>query len=336
MEEDISQVVFCHLRENHARQQLVYTQPYATGENTFKLEVFRFAGDAFRLVRSCLHLNNHNFLELLGLFAGVKRVVRLVATEETYPLIAEFCQRSGLLQAHSKKKQAPKTRAATGDTFTVSVDWDDPTGKYFVAIIGQNYNAVDSALNCEDRDVSYQAFGELYEYPACCTEAYVDLMAGEEWVSAYLRRSPLGEDGSLYSNRLATLFDGSTLIPDFFPCRLSCERAKGIGKRYKALLESIAWHEYLSQTEASLSTPILVRSGALIQLRGSKRSGQLISCDQDRMRQLAWKGLLTEDDPFWSADSLSVPDGHLRLFLNGRVLADEPTDLFNNRLLLFE
>lgn len=296
----------------------------------------KFAEDAFELVRSCPALNSHNFLELLGLFAGVKRVVRLVATEETYPLIAEFCQRNGLLQAHSKNKQAPKRRAATGDTFTVTVDWDDPSGKYFVVIIGQNYNAVDWALDCEDRDVSYQAFGELYEYPTCCIEAYADLMAGEEWVSAYLRRSALGEAGSLYSNRLATLFDGSTLIPDFFPCRLNCELAKEIGKRYKALLESISWHAYLSQIEASLSTPILVRSGALIQLRGNKGNSKLISCDQTTMRQIAWKGLLTEDDPFWSADSLSVPDGHLRLFLNGRVLADEPTDLFNNRLLMFE
>ena len=297
--------------------------------------VLRFAEDAFELVRSCSALNNHNFLELLGLFMGMKRVVRLVVTEETYSVIAEFCQRNGLIQRHSRNKQAPKVRAATGDTFTVSVDWDDPSGKYFVVIIGQNYNEVCLALDCENRSVSYQAFGELYEYPSCCIEAYADLEAGDEWVSAYLRRSPADQSGSFYSNRLGVLFDGSTLIPDFFPCRLNCVSAGELGRQYETLLKNIAWHAYVARIKASLSAPILIRSGSLLQLRGSRRSGELIIYDQAVTRQSQWKGLLEEDDPFWRADSLLVSNECLQLISKGQVVSDEPISLFNNRLLVF-
>jgi hypothetical protein len=262
--------------------------------------------------------------------------VRLVVTEETYPLIAEFCRRNGLIQSHSKNKQAPKVQAANGDTFTVSVDWNNPSGKYFVVIVGQNYNAIDLALECEDADVSYRVFGELYEYPACCIEAYADLEAGDEWVSAYLRRSPVGQAGSLHANRLAVLFDGSTLIPDFFPCRLDCEPAKEIGELYKALLKDIAWDSYVTRIEASLSAPILVRSGSLLQLRGSRYRGEFVIYDQAMAYQSTWERLLPEDDPFWRANSLLISGGRLQLFLNDQVLVDEPAGLLNNRLLTFE
>lgn len=295
----------------------------------------QFAERVHELVKTCPSLSNHNFLELLALFFGEKRVVRLVMTDETYPLVREFCGQHDLIQDHSSRKQAPSVRATTGDTFTVSVDWDDPRGEYFAVVIGRSREDVERALEFENSDVSFRSFGELYEYPPCCVEAYADLERGGEWVSMYLGRSSLGCHGSIYSNRLGALFDGSALLPDFFPCRLDCRMTGELGKRYESLLMRIGADEYLEQARVSLSSPIMVRSGSLLQLYRSTQNGELIEYDPTEARQISWKGNLSADDVFWKADSVLTSGLRLQFLSRKQVLTEEPVNMLDNRLLTF-
>ncbi len=294
-----------------------------------------FADGALELLRTCPALTRHNFLELLAVFLGEKRVMRLILTNEMYHCVQRFCMQNNLTQAHSVRKQAPSVRSATGDTFTVSVDWDDPRGEYFAVVIGRSRYHVQRALELENRDASFRSFGKLYQIPRCCVEAYEDLERGGEWISMYLSRSPLKEHGSIYSNRLGVLFDGNTLLPDFLPCGIDCKLTDELGRRYESLLTRIGADEYLEQARASLSSPIVVRSGSLLQLHGSTQDGELYEYDPAEARQIRWEANLPADDVFWKADSVLTSGLRLQFLARKQVLAEEPVELLNNRVLTF-
>ncbi len=295
-----------------------------------------FAGEVLEFARMCPALNTHNVIELLAMWADRKRVVRIAASDATYGAVKEFCERTQLIYAHGSKKQAPKLNTSTGDTFTVSVPWDDPAGKYFAVVIGKRESEVQKAQALESSDVSFRAFGKLYEFPPCCIEAYADIEGGEEWITAYLRRSPIAVSGYSHGNRLAVLFDAATLIPDFFPCRIGCEATRELGKQYAQLLKEAGWDHLLATVERSLSSPILVRRGTLLQLPASRSNGNVVRYNASRDWQINWRGAIAADDPFYHSDSLTVEGGTLRLFAAQRMIAEERISMFENRLLVFQ
>lgn len=300
-----------------------------------RLSLERYATKIVQMAQSCPILNAHNFLELLAIWQGCKGVVRLVVTDDTYAPVRQFCEDLGLVQGHSIRKQAPKICTSTGDTFTVSVDWDDPMGEFFVVIIGQAAEAVQTALECENGEVSFRTFGRLYGYPSCCVEAYADIQEGEDWITAYLRRSPLHLPGRAAGNRLAALFDGSTLLPDYFPCSLRCAATAELGEQYSRLLQEAGWSAYLDRVQRSLASPILIRSGTLLQLLDYQPSDNSIRYRASRDWQINWRGSLPADDLFFDADTLTICGETLRFFAAGEFLAEEPVGVLENRLLTF-
>jgi hypothetical protein len=226
-------------------------------------------------------------------------------------------------------------RSATGDTFTVSVDWDDPRGEFFAVIVSKLSNDLERALELENNDASFRSFGEMYEYPPCCVEAYEGLERGGNWISTYLSRSAPAAEGSIYTNRLGVLFDGSTLLPDFFPCKLDCGLTEDLGRRYESLLQQVGAHAYVKQARRSLSAPIVVCSGFLLQLYECRQSARGWEFDSDQVRVVCWDSTVPPDNSFQEADTVQVSEGRFRLLCGNRTLIDEPVELLNNRLLTF-
>ena len=298
--------------------------------------VRRFAEEAHELVSHCSGLNTHNLIELVHLFAGYKRIVRLVLDQSEFLQVQTFCERTGLVAKHGCKKQAPVKRDELGDVFTVTVDWDDPAGDRFVTIVGRSEQDVKNAIRYEDESAPFRDFGALYEFPMCCVEAYLELEQGNEWVASCLTRTPVNERAFKEANRLAALFDGCTLIYDYFPCCLACEETQELGRRSRALLESLGWSRIIRRVDDSLSAPILVRSGALLQICGAIWLEGLLQFDATRTRQIAWRASLPADDVFWRSDGIEVLDGRIRLFARGELAADDEIGLLHNRLLVFD
>jgi hypothetical protein len=294
-----------------------------------------FADGILELLRACPTLTQHNFIELLALFFGEKWVVRLILTTRTYPQVQDFCSQNGLLQDHSVRKQALSVRSDTGDVFTVSVDWDDPRGEFFVVIISRSSEDLERALELENNDASFRSFGEMYEYPPCCVEAYEDLERGGNWISTYLSRSAPAAEGSIYTNRLGVLFDGYTLLPDFFPCTLNCRLTEDLGRRYESLLQRAGADADVKQARRSLSAPIVVRSGCLLQLYECQRSADGWQFDSDQVRVICWDSSVPSDNSFREADTVQVSAGRFRLLCGSRTLIDQPVESLNNRLLTF-
>jgi hypothetical protein len=225
-------------------------------------------------------------------------------------------------------------RDVTGDTFTVTVNWDDPTAKYIVAIIGKKTEEVERAVDFEDRSVSFEEFGKVYEYPQCCVEGYFDVEEGDDWISSYLRRSGDANFGYFEGNRLATIFDGSTLTPDYFPCRLDCVPTRELGRRYMSILNRAGWNLYLDRTKIMLRQPIFIRGESLLQLRDASVNGERVEYEASKARRFNWKGELRQTDPFWESDCLIMSGQRVRLTAGNNVIADEPVSIFNNRLIV--
>jgi hypothetical protein len=219
--------------------------------------------------------------------------------------------------------------------FTVSVDWNDPRGEFFAVIVGRSIDDVERALELENNDASFRSFGEMYEYPPCCVEAYEDLERGGNWISTYLSRSAQAAEGSIYTNRLGVLFDGNTLLPDFFPCKLNCPLTEDLGRRYESLLQQLGAHAYVNQARRSLSAPIVVHSGFLLQLYECRRSAGGWEFDSDQVRVIHWDSSVPPDNSFREADAVQVSEGRFRFLCGSRTLIDQPVDLLDNRLLTF-
>src|SRR6266849_7330037 len=117
-----------------------------------------FVKEAYELVGGCSGLNTHNLIEFVHLFTAGKRVVRLVLDEGEFLQIKAFCSRTGLIAEHGCKKQAPVKRDEFGDVFTMTVDWHDPAGEWFVAIVGRSEQDVSHAIGYEDEVAPFRDF----------------------------------------------------------------------------------------------------------------------------------------------------------------------------------
>lgn len=304
-------------------------------DNKVHKKISHFAEQLLKFAQKCSSVNNHNFLELLALWSNQKRVVRLVATTKTYWHIEKFCAVNNLIYDHSAKKQATKTRTALGDIFTVSVDWEDPSGDFFVVIIGKTEEDVRQALEYENNDVSFELFGQLYQYPACCIESYSKMKSDSDWIYNYLVHSPIDISGYYQCNRLAVLFDESVLLPEFFPCHIACKETKKLGIQYEEILRFAGWNERLRKIQQSLKAPILIRHGILFQLVDSQICENLIKYKPLRDWQIEWRGYLLPDDLFYQSDSLTFSTRQIRFLSNGKVIGEESVDEIYNRVLLF-
>lgn len=280
---------------------------------------------------SVLCLSGHNFLELLGVYTEYKRVVRLSIDIEQYPIVTNYCNKVGFICGHAQLKQAIVQQDSTGDIFTLSVDWDDPRGRFVVIIIGKYYPDVQDALYCENRDSSFREFGILYQYPTCCVESYYDLEQRNNWTSALLSRTPIKRSYPYIANRLGALFDGSTLTPDYFPCSLCCEATIEIGQYYADSLNKIGWSTKLQLIQQSLRYPILVRAGVLLQIRNYKVvQGAGICYDPKTVLVINWQGRLPPNDIFWTSDTIYNLDQRLEFFVDHKKTFES-----SDRLLFF-
>ncbi len=293
-----------------------------------------FGRSVSRLIRECTSINRHNFLELLALHAGEKSVVRIVTNDREYNAISAFCAQHSLYELHSQVRQRTVVRTASGDIFTEDVDWNDPTGEFFSVIVSKTEENARRPIELENLGGTFRDFGRIYGYPSCCIDSYSSIGDRGDWIARYLANSeggPFGHDG----NRLAVLFDGSTLLPEFFPCGARCEESEKIGRRYAKLLAEAGLGPQLEKIRRSLRWPILIRRGKLFQLPGSVERDRRIWYDPQRAKTVHWREAPEVDDEFEGTDSVSFALDRMTLYSGNTPIAEDTVDVLDNRLLLF-
>jgi hypothetical protein len=204
---------------------------------------------------ACQAVAERNLLELLGLVHGLKNIVRLPIDDHEWPEVLHYCTKLGLSVEKSSFRLATVRTTELGDTFTTNVPWDDPRGKGYICYIARDPALMPQADELEQKGTSLE-LAELYQYPRCCAEAYQDIMDGTYWADLLLRRST-GSRHSFFGNKLAYLFDGASLIPDYFPCSLDCEPTRSLAMVYEQLLRRIGLDAMVDSLRSRLSRPIV-------------------------------------------------------------------------------
>ena len=126
--------------------------------------------------------------------------------------------------------------------------------------------------------------GELYQYPNCCVETYSNKIEdGEFWLEVLLSNSK-GFKHSFYSNKLAYLFDEISIIPDYFPCSLNCDKTILIGKKYRDILLKNNLVEFYENIKHLLSKPIVIGDGFLLQFENNA-----LTINPENSRYFQWK-----------------------------------------------
>ena len=79
--------------------------------------------------------------------------------------------------------------------------------------------------------------GEFLGYPKCCVSKYESTSGMGLFYKEYL----FSDNKSRYNeiNRLCTLFFPNLLMPDFFPCSLSCEEAREFSLKIQSIIKEL-------------------------------------------------------------------------------------------------
>jgi hypothetical protein len=102
--------------------------------------------------------------------------------------------------------------------------------------------------------------GRHLGYPVCCVAEWERLKSQRDLYRRYIFETA---GGHWELNRLAALFEPGLLIPDFFPCSLSCEPARAFAAPIIELAREVLDPAWVDDTVRWMQAPLLDRAGAL-------------------------------------------------------------------------
>jgi len=205
-----------------------------------------------------------NLMEFLALFAGVKPVVRLTGTPENLATLenalspfVECIERSpmGLLKVYSNDLSDSFYKVVSGDT----LDFD-----LMVTFFGKHDNVVE-ALRAETKGCDDQATARTLGYPVCCARNYASIKTGRHWVSSYISGTHGIVNAPWQANKLAYLFaPGLTLLPDYFPCSVSCNDSWRLARDYHKVLCEQGLNDLESAVKKHLTGMAIILAGEIL------------------------------------------------------------------------
>jgi hypothetical protein len=128
--------------------------------------------------------------------------------------------------------------------------------------------------------------GKFLGYPKCCVSKYESTIGMGSFYKEYL----FSDNNIRYNeiNRLCTLFTSNLLMPDFFPCSLSCESAREFGKKIQSIVNLIYSKEEIKETYKYKLAPILLISEKLYCFPNFKLDNQKLTLKVDSSTQFVY------------------------------------------------
>jgi hypothetical protein len=98
--------------------------------------------------------------------------------------------------------------------------------------------------------------GKFLGYPSCCVEKYEKTRGMGLFYRDYL----FDESKIRYNeiNRLCTLFDSNLLMPDFFPCSLSCRSAKEFFDKIQSIINQIYSKDQIQKSNKYSNAALII------------------------------------------------------------------------------
>ncbi len=121
-------------------------------------------------------------------------------------------------------------------------------------------------------------------YPSCCVSSMMGKSSIDSHYASYISGS--NRDRQWRINRLAVLFSKYVLIPDFFPCSLSCRNAADYARPFEGLAR-IAWceNDYKAAVSAA-QQPILLWGEFLVSFSKYSIVDGMLTVDVESARKV--------------------------------------------------
>jgi hypothetical protein len=218
-----------------------------------------------------VELNSQELLELTAVKAGLKPVLRLERAAEDARRIEKRLLARGLILITSDFHVIQRRLHPLGDVFSQTVRGAASGRQRGIFYVAPRSHAVEAQAlaRIESADPGSSEIGLRLGYPPCCVAAYEDIQSGRDWVEAMLSRTPEGSVGFAACNRLARLFGGWTLLPDYFPCSFACSTSATWSAEIVRSVSDRGMLEYVAAAKAALAIPISVCGTTITQLAPS-------------------------------------------------------------------
>ena len=125
--------------------------------------------------------------------------------------------------------------------------------------------------------------GKFLGYPKCCVSKYESTSGMGLFYKEYLFSDNKIRHNEI--NRLCTLFFPNLLMPDFFPCSLSCEEAREFSLKIQSIINLIYTKEEIKETYGYKLAPILIISEKLYCFPNFKLENQNLTLKVDSSTQ---------------------------------------------------
>ena len=125
--------------------------------------------------------------------------------------------------------------------------------------------------------------GKFLGYPNCCVSKYESTNGMGLFYKEYLFSYNKIRFNEI--NRLCTLFFPNLLMPDFFPCSLSCEAAKEFNLKIQSVINHIYSKDEITETFKYKLAPILLTSEKLYCFPNFKLENQKLTLKVDSSTQ---------------------------------------------------
>lgn len=218
-------------------------------------------------------LSNQERLELAAVKAGLKPVQRLERTAVSADKLGKSLSNAGLVFIPADFHVIQHRSHPLGDSFMRTLPGrarGSQLGIYYVA--REVYaDAASSLAQLELTDPGSPEIGRKLGYPSCCIAAYEDIQSGRDWLEAMLERTSTSEPGFMACNRLARLFGGWTLLPDYFPCSFACASSAEWSAKIVSSVSDVSLQEYVTASEVALELPVKIEENTITQLDVSPR-----------------------------------------------------------------
>ncbi len=216
-------------------------------------------------------LSNQERLELAAVKAGSKPVQRLERTAIEADKLEKKLIDKGIVFVAAEFHVIEHRSHPLGDAFMRTIPGrasGSQVGIYYVARRA-NFDAARVLARLEFSDPGSPEIGQRLGYPACCVAAYQDIQSGRDWLESMLDHTSESDPGFMACNRLAKLFGGWTLLPDYFPCSFGCSLSADWSNQILSSISDASLKEYVAAARVALEFPIRIEANNITQLTPS-------------------------------------------------------------------
>ena len=220
---------------------------------------------------------------------------------------------------------------------------DAPDNAKYLICLAKSKDAAKSCADLEamSSDQSKLLLNNLLNYPECCVESFLSRTSHDDWITPFLKRTPIVSRYPVWTNRLGYLFNGIMPLYDYEPCSAFCKKSLALGQ---AIRETFRKNNMLFALKGIIeesAVPIFLHDGVLVRLcnaevKNNVESTEILYNPADfQLKDYKLKPGV-ENSLFWESNRMIVSGKKIVLYYNETELKSVTQTQYNNRIFLFE